>query len=327
MKKDPKKTKKNRIKKRRLVTAVLGIAATIFIADGVRRSVSTRSTSGSLDDKDFFGKADLIDGEAEPATVGFDKEDHAPERITGSEKPGYKKSKLTSSELSNGALTIISDAHPVSGDIKKASQVYLESFGNGTFTVADDSIMLSKEAAVALNKMMSDYEKATGLTDFVVYGTDSTYTVSGPCAREIPERVTGDTVDFALSGYLGIIGYDGRDEEGWVVQNCAKYGFIVRYPEGKSQITGQKYCPWHLRYVGEVHAELMAQNDLCLEEYVDFLKDYTVDEPLTQKLGNRTYEIYTYSALGDFTEVLVPSRGNYESSGDNIGTFVITVTK
>lgn len=326
MKKDPKKTKKHRIKKRRLVTAVLGIAATIFIADGVRRSVFTHSTSGSLDDKDFFGKADLIDGDGEPSTVSFDDSDSAPERITGVEKPGFKKSKLTSADLSNGVLAIISDAHPASGDIKKASQVYLESFGNGTFTVADDSAMLSKEAAVALNKMMSDYEKATGLTDFVVYGTETTYT-EGPCAREIPERVTGNTVDLALSGYLGIIGYDGLDDEKWVVENCAKYGFIVRYPEGKSQITGQKYCPWHLRYVGEIHAELMAQNDLCLEEYVDILKDYTVDEPLIQKLGNRTYEIYTYPAMGDSTEILVPSVGNYESSGDNIGTFIITVTK
>lgn len=326
MRKDPKNKKKNRIKKRRLVTAVLGIATTIFIADGVRRSVFTRSTSGSLVDKDFFGKAELIDGEAEPATVGFDREDRAPEQITGSEKPGYKKFRLTSAELSNGALTIINDAHPASGDIKKSSQVYLDSFGNGTFTVADDSIMLSKEAAVALNKMMSDYEKATGLTDFVVYGTETTYT-EGPCARVIPERVTGNTVDLALSGYLGIIGYDGRDDEKWIIENCSKYGFIVRYPEGKSQITGQKYCPWHLRYVGEVHAELMAQNDLCLEEYIDFLRDFTVDEPLTQKLGNKTYEIYTYSALGDSTEVLVPSVGNYEYSGDNIGTFVITVTK
>lgn len=327
MKKNRTKLKKNRIKKRRLVTAVLGITTTIFIADGVRRSVFTRSTSGSLDDKDFFGKADLIDGEGEPATVGFDTEDRAPEGITNSEKPGYKRVKLSAAELSNGALTIISDAHPASGSVQKSSQVYLESFGNGSFTVADDSAMLSKEAAVALNKMMADYEKATGLTDFVVCGTDNTDTVSGPCAREIPERVTGNTVDLALSGYLGIIGYDGRDDEKWVVDNCSKYGFIVRYPEGKSQITGQKYCPWHLRYVGEVHADLMAQNDMCLEEYVDFLKGYTVDKPLTHKLGNRTYEIYTYPALGDSTEVLVPSVGNYEHSGDNIGTFVITVTK
>lgn len=326
MKKDPKKTKKYRIKKRRLALTMFSIVAAMFIVDGVRRGVFIPSTKDSVSDKDFISNVDLIDGEGEPATVSFDGNDSAPERITGVEKPGFRRTKLTSAELSNGVLAIISDAHPASGAVQKASQVYLESFGNGSFTVADESAMLSKEAAVALNKMMSDYEKATGLNDFVVYGTETTYT-EGPCAREIPERVTGNTVDLALSGYLGIIGYDGRDDEKWVVENCANYGFIVRYPEGKSQITGQKYCPWHLRYVGEVHAQLMAQNDLCLEEYVDFLKGYTVDEPLTQKFGNRTYEIYTYSALGDSTEVLVPSVGSYESSGDNIGTFVITVTK
>ena len=57
----------------------------------------------------------------------------------------------------------------------------------------------------------------------------------------------------------------------WLYANCAQYGFILRYPEGKSGVTGVEYEPWHYRYVGEAAAkEIMAQNT-TLEEYLEHL--------------------------------------------------------
>lgn len=54
----------------------------------------------------------------------------------------------------------------------------------------------------------------------------------------------------------------------WLNANCAKYGFIIRYPEGKEDITGYGYEPWHIRYVGvEVATEIM-EKGLTLEEYL-----------------------------------------------------------
>ncbi len=53
----------------------------------------------------------------------------------------------------------------------------------------------------------------------------------------------------------------------WLKDNCARYGFILRYPEGKAEITGIAYEPWHFRYVGaEAAAEIM-ERGLTLEEY------------------------------------------------------------
>ena len=54
----------------------------------------------------------------------------------------------------------------------------------------------------------------------------------------------------------------------WVAENAHKYGFIVRYPEGKEDITGFMYEPWHLRYVGEI-AEDIYQQQITLEEYLN----------------------------------------------------------
>ena len=52
---------------------------------------------------------------------------------------------------------------------------------------------------------------------------------------------------------------------------CADYGFIIRYPLGGEDVTGIVYEPWHLRYVGAPHAELMSESGMLLEEYIQAL--------------------------------------------------------
>ncbi len=59
----------------------------------------------------------------------------------------------------------------------------------------------------------------------------------------------------------------------WLSEHCAEFGFILRYPEDKQEITGITYEPWHYRYVGVEHAQKMQELDLCLEEYWDYLLD------------------------------------------------------
>ena len=61
----------------------------------------------------------------------------------------------------------------------------------------------------------------------------------------------------------------GQTEEAvWLADHCADYGFIVRFPDGKEDITGYQYEPWHIRYVGvDIAREIMSKG-LCLEEYL-----------------------------------------------------------
>lgn len=61
----------------------------------------------------------------------------------------------------------------------------------------------------------------------------------------------------------------GNTPEGiWLYNNCHKYGFILRYPQGKTNITGYKYEPWHIRYVGVEHATNIYNQNITLEEYL-----------------------------------------------------------
>ena len=57
----------------------------------------------------------------------------------------------------------------------------------------------------------------------------------------------------------------------WLKENSWKFGFVLRYPEGKEDITGNLPEPWHFRYVGRHHAAEMYRSGLCLEEYIDSL--------------------------------------------------------
>lgn len=66
-------------------------------------------------------------------------------------------------------------------------------------------------------------------------------------------------------------------ESAWVNQHAQEYGFIVRYPKGKESITGYKYEPWHLRYLGVDLATAVYNSGLCLEEYLGI--DSVYQEP------------------------------------------------
>lgn len=59
----------------------------------------------------------------------------------------------------------------------------------------------------------------------------------------------------------------------WLKDNCANYGFILRYPVGKEDITGIAFEPWHFRYVGKEAALEIMENGLCLEEYIEQIKE------------------------------------------------------
>ena len=55
----------------------------------------------------------------------------------------------------------------------------------------------------------------------------------------------------------------------WLMENCWDYGWILRYPNDKTEVTGIIYEPWHYRYVGGEHAKAIYESGLCLEEWLE----------------------------------------------------------
>lgn len=80
------------------------------------------------------------------------------------------------------------------------------------------------------------------------------------------EHQTGLAVD-VMGSNNSYDDFEFSDEFEWMRDNAYKYGFILRYPKGKENITGFKYEPWHYRYVGKEVAKIIYKKNIVLEEY------------------------------------------------------------
>lgn len=76
--------------------------------------------------------------------------------------------------------------------------------------------------------------------------------------------ITSESMNYQLSEQFG-----DTDEGKWVSENAHKYGFIIRYPKGKENVTGYMYEPWHIRYLGVELATEVYESNLTLEEYLE----------------------------------------------------------
>ena len=88
------------------------------------------------------------------------------------------------------------------------------------------------------------------------------------------EHQTGLAVDIVAESFPVLEAeQENTPEQKWLMENCWRFGFVMRYPSDKSDITGIYYEPWHYRYVGGEAAQEMWELGLCLEEYLDQLKN------------------------------------------------------
>jgi len=140
------------------------------------------------------------------------------------------------------------------------------------------------------------------------------------------EHHTGLAIDIVPTqqmqgGYSLSEQLDGTSEcEQWLVDNSWRYGLILRYPEGKSDITGIAFEPWHFRYVGNPHAYYMWSKDLTLEEYLHKLQE---QEGISIEFNNRRYRIVHDAAIDGILHL--PSNSEFTLSSDNRDGYVITV--
>lgn len=108
-------------------------------------------------------------------------------------------------------------------------------------------------------------------------------------------------------------------------RRAPEYGFIERYPSGKEKVTGIGHEPWHFRYVGTPHGEIMEREGLTLEEYIFFLRDFPRGKrPYLFTAGGRQIAVSWLEAGQDATRLTVDDRLPYSVSGDNVNGFIIT---
>lgn len=221
--------------------------------------------------------------------------------------------------------------------VEVTSDNYLDYYDNGeelcnvyesrveSYAVSSIDTELSTSVVTELNSMLTEYYQSTGNSYAMIksgYISQDDLVDYSQC-----DHVTG--LSFDLSSYDGTTttDYNGTGDFSWVADRANKYGFIQRYPSNKVDITGIDE-PSHFRYVGLPHSQYMTENSLCLEEYLDLVRQYTYDNPLEYTTFNgRTYNVY-YVKVDEnnkTTNIPVLMDMEYSISGDNVGGYIVTV--
>ena len=255
----------------------------------------------------------------------------------------YESVSIENTEIHNGDLILVNGDYAYeSTDEEELKTLY----GNksDSYYVSGSELMLREDVITNLNAMLDDFYTETGHSDIIIIsgyrtseqqqelydadlestGLDTSTLVAKPGHSE---HETGYAMDFSLFDGENSDDYDGTGEYNWINENCAHYGFVLRYPEEKTEITEIQYESWHYRYVGQPHAFYMQQNQLCLEEYMEELQNHTIDNALeVTNWDGKVYQVYYVPAeSGDSTYVMVPPDLEYMISGNNVDGFIVTV--
>ncbi len=242
---------------------------------------------------------------------------------TQPEDPNYDTITLSDSDLHNGSLVMVSNTCPYAG---KTDFTDFTTLSDTCLKYRTETLTFQTEMRNPLVELFEAYQTSQGTVNLQIHSTSVTNTdYDSLYTNVLSERSSGYSFDIGLITSTGeVVPYLTKRNE-WMVANCWYYGFILRYPDDKTSITGVDYMPHHFRYVGLPHSLIMYENNYCLEEYLDYIKSYTVDAPLTYTNGDITYEIYYYAAnTSGSTEVKIPKKNNYSISGNNTDGFIIT---
>ena len=253
---------------------------------------------------------------------------------------GWTWRKMSVEDLARGNLVLVNAEHSFDPTLPTTVSVY--DYKSSGYLVKDVYLSVTRETVDHLNRWMDAFAAESGRTDVNIvagYRTradqealyENAVNTKGRAHAEaylaLPgcsEHHTGLAVDLDTydveAGTSG--GFDGEGDYAWAVEHAWEYGFIQRYPPRKSGITGINYESWHFRYVGLPHAWLMREEDLCLEEYVEYLRGFPFDQgPLTVNCLGRSWRIY----YAQGPAVPVPAEGAYEISGNNVDGYIVTV--
>ena len=227
--------------------------------------------------------------EEQPAEVsGEDVTVETPEPPEGTEEPEAPAESAGNASLTSRVtddwLVLANKTHHLSEDYWPDDMVTVSSCVEGVGN--SDTRKMRKVAADALEELIKGAAEAgyqikmrTGFRSYTYQASlFSSYAQrNGEAAANKysarageSEHQTGLCCDVSSPSVGWAISYDyGKTDEGkWLASHCHEYGFILRYLEGKEDVTGYVYEPWHIRYVGKDAAAEIFNKGICFEEYL-----------------------------------------------------------
>nr|WP_309098779.1 M15 family metallopeptidase [Fredinandcohnia onubensis] len=233
---------------------------------------------------------------------------------------------INKNQIFQGDLLLANNTYPTQQTSIKDDIVSLSSIAElgKQFGKSVDSISLSKEAGLEFSKLI-DAAKKDGLVNFSVNSGFRDFEEQAKLYKEmgssyaLPPGYSEHNLGLSIDVGSTLMKMESAPEGKWMEENAWKYGFILRYPKDKTDITGIQYEPWHFRYVGFPHSALMRENNFVLEEYIDYLKK----EKTVKATVDETDYFISYHPVSETLEIVEPIFSQYEISGNNVDGVIV----
>lgn len=138
-------------------------------------------------------------------------------------------------------------------------QMFDDARAAGYSPLINESFRSHERQQEIMDSHIANYEASGYSHDDAVTAAETEVAIPGTSEHEL-----GLALDITTEGDI-----DPTGLWYWLKENSWKYGFILRYPEEKTDITGITYEPWHFRYVGKEAAKAIYDSGVCLEEYLE----------------------------------------------------------
>ncbi len=252
------------------------------------------------------------------------------------EDPFYNTEKHEHDDIYTGNLVLVNAQNEYHFPENDTVLGLLSENINEYYHSSDNVKKLDMEVIEHLNSMMEAYALEEEISDSYLYVSDCFRTYADQedkhssgnsiFAPGHSDYHTGRTFDLVSMGEDSVIkAFAPVDEYAWFYDNAERFGFVTRFPEEKSEFTGEVARANTYRYVGVPHAAYMNANNLCMDEYIDMLKEHTKEKAIKFRTGDYNYTIYYVPAEAEgATEVPVPKNASYKVSGNNVDGFIVT---
>ncbi|MGE7877157.1 VanY-A/VanY-F/VanY-M family D-Ala-D-Ala carboxypeptidase [Peribacillus muralis] len=238
-----------------------------------------------------------------------------------------QQKEISKEQVYQGNLLLVNSEYPVHP--KSVRSDILDLFGHKELTkgygILDSEMKLSENVAQEFLKMISAAEK-DGVHHFLINSgyrdlnkQREIYQKAGP-DYALPAGYSEHNLGLSLDVGSSQMKMSEAPEGKWIEKNAWKYGFILRYPRDKIDITGIQYEPWHIRYVGLPHSAIMHKKNFALEEYLAYLKK----EKIASAIVNGIKYTISYYFVSENMTIKVPKNNNYDISGNNIDGVIVT---
>ncbi|MBQ8688506.1 MAG: D-alanyl-D-alanine carboxypeptidase family protein [Ruminococcus sp.] len=318
-----------------IILLLCGLILLIFLFDFLWRNILSPTVPGDTESiisaEGNFAASDPTGTDSEQAPSDSTEENssdstEATEEAT-QEDINSETITLTQGQIHNGPLILVSSTCPFLG---QTDFIDFTSNTNTNVIPRDLALQFHPDMKQPMSDLFDGYCRDNGYVNLQIYSTSEINAASNSLYTTVlSERSSGYTFDIGLITSTGeVVAYLTKRNE-WMFGNCWNYGFVVRYSDTKTGTTGVGFMPHHFRYVGLPHSLIMYEKEMCLEEYLQYLTDYTMDTaPLTYQTEDTAYEIYYVPAeeSGD-TTVTIPKGTKYTVSGNNTDGFILTLEK